>query len=80
VAEPNNAGGSAALRVAELAVGAARAVARLVPAGVKKRVEDGIFHYIFQKTRVENDNYGWRPDTPGGGEPPPGHGTPPPRR
>lgn len=62
---------SPALVVAEVAVGAARLVARLVPARVKKRVEDGIFHYIFQKTRVENDAYGWRPDTPPGGEPPP---------
>jgi hypothetical protein len=63
-----------ALRIAELAVGAGRVVVRWVPRRVRKRVEDGIFHYIFQKTRVENDAYGWRPDTPGGGAPPPGYG------
>ncbi len=73
---PPDAAGGPALRIAEVAVGAARAVARIVPARVKKRVEDGIFHYIFQKTRVENDAYGWRPTTPGGGEPPPGARTP----
>lgn len=57
------------LLVAEAAVGAARAVARVLPARWKKRIEDGIFHFIFQKTRVENDAYGWRPP-PAGGEPP----------
>lgn len=54
------------LLIAEASVGAARAAIRVIPAPVKKRIDDGIFHYIFQKTRVENDAYGWRPTTPGG--------------
>lgn len=49
-----------------------RLAARLLPAGVKKRVEDRIFYAVFQVTRVENDAYGWRPPPPGGAEPPPG--------
>ena len=57
------------LILAEATVRVVRAVARVVPARLKKRVEDGVFHYIFQKTRVENDAYGWRPP-PAGGEPP----------
>lgn len=60
------------LKVAEVAIGAVRAVAKALPPGLKRRIDDGIFHYIFHKTRVENDHYGWRPDTPGGGTPPPG--------
>jgi hypothetical protein len=61
-----------ALVVAQVAIRGARIAVRMMPAGLKRRIDDGIFHYIFQKTRVENDAYGWRPDTPGGGEPPPG--------
>ncbi len=57
----------ALLWLAELSIGAARAAIRVVPAPVRKRIDDGIFHYIFQKTRVENDAYGWRPPQPGGG-------------
>jgi len=59
------------LLVAETAIAAMRAVSRVLPGRVKKRIEDGVFYFIFQKTRVENDAYGWRPP-PGGGEPPPG--------
>ncbi len=66
----------APLLVAEAAIGAARAVARVVPARLRKRIEDGVFHYIFQKTRVENDAYGWRPPPAGGA--PPDTGTPEP--
>jgi hypothetical protein len=61
----------APLLIAEATVRVVRAVARVVPARLKKRVEDGVFHYIFQKTRVENDAYGWRPP-PAGGAPPAG--------
>ena len=68
---PETGEGSRTPRLAEAAIGAVRLVARVIPAGVKRRVDDGVFHYIFQKTRVENDAYGWRPDTPGGGSPPP---------
>jgi hypothetical protein len=57
----------ALLLLAEATVSAARAAIRVIPAPVKKRIDDGIFHYIFQKTRVENDAYGWRPTTPPGG-------------
>ncbi len=58
-----------ALALAELVVAAARAAARRMPRGVKQRIEAGIFHAIFQKTRVENDAYGWRPPPPGGAAP-----------
>lgn len=68
-----------ALLLAEAAIRGARLVIRVIPQGVKRRIDDGIFHYIFQKTRVENDAYGWRPTTPGGGEPPPGATDRPPR-
>jgi hypothetical protein len=54
--------GGLALRVAELSVGVARRLARSVPAGVRKNLEDRLFYVIFQRTRVENDAYGWRPD------------------
>ncbi|MDP2304462.1 MAG: hypothetical protein Q8P18_00375 [Pseudomonadota bacterium] len=67
--EPAPKAGQGPLLLAEAAVSAVRAVSRVLPAGLKKRIEDGVFHYIFQKTRVENDAYGWRPP-PGGGEPP----------
>jgi len=39
---------------------------RLLPPGVVKHVEDRVFYVIFQRTRVENDAYGWRPTSPGG--------------
>jgi hypothetical protein len=59
----------ASLKLAEAAVGAARLVGRGLPKGVKKQIEDRIFYFIFQKTRVENDAYGWRPPPPGGTPP-----------
>ncbi len=54
--------GGLALRVAEVSVVVARRLARAVPAGVRKNLEDRLFYVIFQRTRVENDAYGWRPD------------------
>ena len=66
----------ALLLLAEATVSAARAAIRVIPAPVKKRIDDGIFHYIFQKTRVENDAYGWRPTTPPGGGSAPGDDPP----
>ncbi len=63
----------AALKLADLAVRAGRTVWRALPARARKGLEDRVFYVIFQKTRVENDAYGWRPpDAPGGG---PGSGT-----
>jgi hypothetical protein len=55
-----------ALRLAEAVVGAARAIGRRVPRSVRRSVEDRVFYVIFQRTRVENDAYGWRPSTPPG--------------
>lgn len=52
---------------AKAIVGAGRAVARALPARVRKDLDDRLFYTIFQKTRVENDAYGWRPPAPGGG-------------
>jgi len=50
----------------------ARAVVRVgrvswsaLPAAARKSLEDRVFYAIFQKTRVENDAYGWRPPQPG---------------
>lgn len=60
----------ALLLLAELSVGAGRAAIRVIPGPVKRWIDDGIFHYIYQKTRVENDAYGWRP--PDAGVVPPG--------
>lgn len=40
-------------------------VARAAPGRLRKAVEDRVFYVIFQKTRVENDAYGWRPPPPG---------------
>jgi hypothetical protein len=62
--------GRTAERVSEVVVAGARAAARALPSRVVKGVEDRIFWYIFQKTRVENDAYGWRPPPPGGEAPP----------
>ena len=64
------------LLLAEAAVTAVRTVARVMPARLKKRIEDGVFHFIFQKTRVENDAYGWRPPPAGGERPPEAVGAP----
>jgi hypothetical protein len=47
------------------------ALVRALPRGVVKNVEDRVFYVIFQRTRVENDAYGWRPTSPGGPAPHP---------
>ncbi|MEN9805959.1 MAG: hypothetical protein RL756_467 [Pseudomonadota bacterium] len=47
--------------VAALTVAGGRAAVRLLPARVRKNLEDRLFYAIFQRTRVENDAYGWRP-------------------
>lgn len=39
-------------------------VARLVPAGLRKRLSDRVFYAVFHSTRVTNDAYGWRPPDP----------------
>lgn len=56
-------------KVAELGMGAAEAVVRRLPRGLKKQLEDRLFYAIFQATRVTNDAYGWRPPPPGGTPP-----------
>ena len=53
--------------IAEGAYRAGRAFARVLPPGVLKQVEDRVFYVIFQRTRVENDAYGWRPPPDSGG-------------
>lgn len=60
--EPMN--GGVALRLADLTIGAARRALRVLPRGLVHNVEDRVFYVIFQRTRVENDAYGWRPDGP----------------
>ena len=53
-------------RVAEAVVGTARQVAKRLPAGLKRAIEDRVFGAIFQVTRVTNDAYGWKAPPPGG--------------
>ncbi|MEL6344613.1 MAG: hypothetical protein AAFV53_15970 [Myxococcota bacterium] len=54
----------ASLRVGRLLVGGVRLAVKIVPASLRKRIEDRIFYGIFNQTRVMNDNYGWRPGQP----------------
>ena len=53
------------LGVAEGLHAGGRALVRVLPRGILRAVEDRVFYAIFQKTRVENDAYGWRPPQPG---------------
>lgn len=61
-----------ALWVADLAVRGARRVWGALPGRLRKDVEDRVFYIIFQRTRVENDAYGWRPPDGGGSTRPAG--------
>jgi hypothetical protein len=53
-------------RVAGVVVGAGRLLVRLLPAGLKRTLDDRLFGAIFQVTRVTNDAYGWKAPPPGG--------------
>jgi hypothetical protein len=64
--------GKTATRVAEGIHSVARALTRVAPRGLLRNVEDRLFYVIFQRTRVENDAYGWRPPPAGGTAPPAG--------
>lgn len=64
-----------ALWTGRLVLGAGRLGLRLLPARLRKSLDDRLFGAIFQVTRVTNDAYGWRPEpapspTPSAGEPP----------
>lgn len=61
-----------ALLAGDVILGAGQVVYRALPKRVQKSLETRFFGAVFQVTRVTNDAYGWRPDTPPGGEPPPG--------
>ena len=65
------------LLAGELILGISRRVYRVLPAAARTGLESRFFGTVFQTTRVTNDAYGWRPDAPGGGEPPPGYQLPP---
>lgn len=65
-------GHRAALLAGDLVIGCARRVYHAMPPRLQREVETRFFGAVFQVTRVTNDAYGWRPDTPPGGEPPPG--------
>lgn len=54
-------------RVAGVAVTAARVAVLALPERTRKRLEDRVFYAIFNVTRIENDNYGYRPDPESGG-------------
>lgn len=43
---------------------AGRAFRPLVPARLRRRVEDRFFYAVFNLTRVTNDAYGWKPREP----------------
>lgn len=53
------------LRVAEAAVAVARRAMGALPPRIVRDVQHRVLYSIFQKTRVENDAYGWRPPPPG---------------
>ena len=61
-----------ALLTGDVVIGVGRRVYHAMPARVQRGLESRFFGAVFQVTRVTNDAYGWRPDTPAGGEPPPG--------
>ena len=54
--------------------GAGRRLLAVLPTRAVRALENRLFYSVFQVTRVTNDAYGWRPDTPGGGTPPPSAG------
>lgn len=54
-----------------LIFGAGRRLLAVLPTRAVRALEDRLFYSVFQVTRVTNDAYGWRPETPGGGTPPP---------
>ena len=52
-----------AVALATVALATGRAVAKVVPARLRKGLEDRVFHAVFHMTRVTNDAYGWRPES-----------------
>lgn len=67
------------LRVSRAVFGVARSAYRVLPGPLRERVEDRFFYAVFNVTRVTNDNYGWRPEEPGGVPPEGPAGEPPDR-
>ncbi len=53
--------GGRTLAIASALLGVGRRAVGLLPGAVKKNLEDRLFWVIFQRTRIENDAYGWRP-------------------
>ncbi len=51
--------------MADLVVAAGRRLSRVLPPGLRRRLDDRVFYAVFNLTRVTNDNYGWRPGPPG---------------
>lgn len=58
--------GGGAVFAARALLAAGRVATRLLPQGVRRRLEHRFFGAVFQVTRVTNDAYGWRPSEPGG--------------
>ncbi len=56
-----------ALPVLDLALRVARGLVRVMPARVRKSLDDRFFGAVFQVTRVTNDAYGHKPPPPGNG-------------
>lgn len=71
--EPRSAVYRASLLLGRVVVGGGRLVLGALPARARKAIDDRFFGAVFNVTRVTNDAYGWRPDTPPGGAPPPEH-------
>lgn len=53
--------GQGSLRLSRIVMGIGRGIGRILPATVRRRVENRLFYSVFQATRVTNDAYGWRP-------------------
>ena len=53
------------MALGRVAVGLGRIGARVLPASVRRHLDDRFFYSVFNVTRVTNDAYGWRPDDVG---------------
>lgn len=60
------------LKVGAVLLKVGKAAYAALPASTQQALDQRFFRYLFLKTRVMNDDYGYKPP-PGGGEPPPGY-------
>ncbi len=55
-----------AMLIGRVVIGSVRVTLQVMPARLRRALEDRIFYGIFNVTRVMNDSYGWRPEEPAG--------------